>query len=103
MAVTASPSEAHLNLCSQFLRGLPQWFSGKDSTCNGGDTGDMGIIPRLGRSPEGNGNPLQYSCLENPMHRGAWAATGHSVAKSQTRLKQLSTHTLPEKKTRLCI
>ena len=47
--------------------------------------GDPGSIPGLGRSPgEGNGNPLQYSCLENPMDRGAWQATVHGVAESQT-------------------
>ena len=51
------------------------------------------LFPGLGTSPgEGHGNPLQYSCLENPMHRGAWQATVHRVAKSQTRLKQLSMH-----------
>ena len=62
------------------------------------------MIPRLGRSTVGgHGNPIQYSCLENPMGKEAWAATGRSVAKSQTRLKRLSTHTLPEKKTQLCI
>ena len=49
--------------------------------------GDVGLIPGSGRSPgEGNGNPLQYSCLENPMERGAWRATVHGVTKSQTRL-----------------
>ena len=49
--------------------------------------GDLGSIPGSGRFPgEGNGNPLQYSCLENPMDRGAWWATVHGVAKSQTRL-----------------
>ena len=53
----------------------------------------QGSIPGLGKSPgEGNGNSLKYSCLENPMDRGAWWATVHGVAKSQTRLKQLSTH-----------
>ena len=52
------------------LDGLPQWLSGKESTCN---AGDMSSIPRSGRSLGGrNGNPLQYSCLENPMDRGAW-------------------------------
>ena len=62
---------------------------GKESACN---TGDAGSIPRLGRSPgEGNGNSLQYSCLENYMDREAWWDTVHGVAKSQT---QLSTHTL---------
>ena len=46
---------------------------------------DLGLIPGLGRSPGGeHGNPLQYSCLENPMDRGAWLATVHGVAKSQT-------------------
>ena len=50
---------------------------------NAGGTGDSGSIPGLGRSPEGgNGNPLQYSCLENSMERGAWWATVHRVAKS---------------------
>ena len=48
---------------------------------NAGDIRDRGLIPRLGSSPEGgNGNPLQYSCLENPMDRGAWWATVHGVA-----------------------
>ena len=52
---------------------------GKDSVCNAGDPGS---IPGLGRFPgEGNGNPLQYSCLENPMGRRAWQATVHAVAK----------------------
>ena len=52
---------------------------GKSSACN---AGDLGLIPGLGRSPgEGNGNPLQYSCLENPMDRGAWQATVHGTAR----------------------
>jgi len=52
---------------------------------NAGDAGDIGSIPGLGRFPgEGNGNPLQYSCLGNPMDRGAWWATVHKVAKSLT-------------------
>ena len=51
------------------------------------DAGDSGLIPGLGRSPGiGNGNPLQYSCLGNPMDRGAWWATVHRAAKNQTRL-----------------
>ena len=58
---------------------------------NAGATGDVGSIPKLGRSPEGgHGNPPQYSCLENPMNGGAWWATVHRVSKSRTRL---STHT----------
>ena len=57
---------------------------GKESACNGGD---LGLIPASGRSPgEGNGNPLQYFCLGNPMDRGACQATVHEVAKSRTRL-----------------
>ena len=52
---------------------------------NARDTGDAGLIPGLRRSPgEGNGNPLQYSCLENPKDRGTWQATVHRVAKSRT-------------------
>ena len=63
----------------------------KASACN---AGDLGLIPGLGRSPgEGNGNPLQYSCLENPMDGGSWWATVHGVAKSQTPLSNF-THSL---------
>ena len=58
---------------------------GKESFCNAGDTGDKGSIPGLGRtSGEGNGNLLLYSCLENPMDRGAWRATVHRVTESDT-------------------
>ena len=57
----------------------------KNLPANVGDTRDLASVPGLGRSPgEGNDNPLQYSCLENPMDRGAWRATAHMVAKSQT-------------------
>ena len=60
------------------------------------NAGDLGSIPALGRSPgEGNGNPLQYSCLENPMEGGAWWATVHQVAKSQTQLSDF-THSLTQ-------
>ena len=62
---------------------------GEESTCN---AGDLGSIPGLGRSPGGgNGSPLQHSCLENLMDRGAWWAIVHVVTQSQTRLKRLST------------
>ena len=65
----------------------------RNALANAGDVRDAGLIPVLGRSPGGrHGNPLQYSCLENPMDRGAWWARVHRVAKSQTRLKQLCTH-----------
>ena len=59
----------------------------KNPPDNIGDVRDMGLIPGLGRSPGGgHGNPLQYSCLENPMDRGAWQATVHGVPKSQIHL-----------------
>ena len=65
--------------------GLPWWFKYKESPYNAGDPGS---IPGSGRSSGiGNGNPLQYSCLEIPMDRGAWWATVHGVAKSRTQLR----------------
>jgi len=65
--------------------GLPMWRNGKESACNAEDTRDMSSIPGLRKSlGVGNGNPLQYSCLENPMGRGAWRATVQGVTKSQT-------------------
>ena len=64
------------------LNGLPQWFSGKESACNVGAAGDASSIPGLGRSPGGgHGNPLQYSCQDNPMDRGTSNAAVHGVAK----------------------
>ena len=66
------------------MEGFPGGSVGKQTAYN---AGDPGLIPGLGRSPgEGNGDPLQYSSLENPMDGGAWRATVHGVAKSQTRL-----------------
>ena len=60
--------------------GFPWWISSKESACN---AGDPGLIPESGRSPgEGHGNPLQYSCLENPTDRGAWWATVYRVTES---------------------
>ena len=65
--------------------GLSWWLSGRESPANAGDVRDMGFIPGSGRSPGGgHDNPLQNSCLENPMERGAWQATVHKVTKSQT-------------------
>ena len=62
------------------LKTLLRWLSGKALACN---AGDVGLTPGLGRSPgEENGNPLQYSFLENPMDRGAWWATVHGVTES---------------------
>ena len=67
--------------------GFPCGSDSKQSACN---EGDPGLIPGLGRSPgKGNGYTLQYSCPENPMDRGAWQATVHGVAKSQTRLSDI--------------
>ena len=63
----------------------------KNSPANTGDLRDMGLIPRLGRSPAGeHSNPLQYSCLENPREKGAWWATVHGIENSQTLLQRLS-------------
>ena len=62
--------------------GFPGGSVVKNPPANAGATGDAGLIPGSGRSPEeGNGNPLQYSCLGNPMGRGAWRATVHGVVK----------------------
>jgi len=93
--------------CGGIVRGVPlrifdhQWLHWgasqvalvvKNLPANEGEVKDPGFIPGLGRSPGGGqGNPLRYSCLENPMDRGAWRATVHKVTKSQTRPKRLST------------
>ena len=67
-----------------FIVGLSWWFSSKESVFK---AGDVDSVPGLGRSPgEGNGNPLQYSCLGNPTDRGAWRVAVHVVTKSQTLL-----------------
>ena len=71
-----------------FNLGFPGGSEVKASACS---AGDLGSIPELGRSPgEGNGSPLQYSCLENPMDGGAWWATVQGVAESQTQLSDLT-------------
>jgi len=67
----------------------------KNPPANAEDIRDMGLIPGLGRSPGGgHDNPLQYSCLENPMDRGSWWSTVHEVTKSQIQLKGLSMHAM---------
>ena len=74
------------------LYGLPQWFCSKESTCNVGDTGGPGSVPGWEDPLEKEipwSNPLKYSYLRNPMHRGAWQVTVHGVTKSW---KRLSTH-----------
>ena len=78
------PLEKGYRLPTPVFLGFPGDSDGKESACN---VGDPGSIPGLGKSPgEGNGNPLQYSCLENPVNRAAWQATVHGVEKSWTRL-----------------
>ena len=73
----------------QSKKGFSGGSDGKESV---GNAGDLDPIPGSGRFPgEGNGNPLQYSCLENLMEREVWWAIVHGIAKSQTRLKRLST------------
>ena len=70
---------------------LSQWFNSKEAACNAEETG---LIPGMERSPgEGNGNPLQYSSLGNPMDRGAWWATVHRVAKELDAHTHTHTHT----------
>ena len=69
------------------LLDFPDGSADKESSCIAGDTGDVGLIPGWGRSAgEGNGNPLQYSCLENSMDRRTWQATVYRVTNDQTRL-----------------
>ena len=95
------PRASNRNQRCPYHQGFPGGSDGKASACN---SGDPGSIPELGRSPgEGNGNPLQYSCLEKSMDRGALQATVHWVAKSQTRLSDFTSLSLawallPEKR-----
>ena len=73
------------------IKCFPGGSDSKESACN---AGDLGLIPELGRSPgDRHGNPLQYSCLENPMERRAWQATVHGVTKELEMTEHLSTHT----------
>ena len=85
--ISTAHSQGSVSDHVEYFWGLPWWLfpgGGKESACN---AGDLESIPGLGRSPgERNGNPLQYSFLENPMDRGAWWATVHGVTKSQTRM-----------------
>ena len=66
------------------MEDLPMWLNGKESPANTGDAGDSDQIPGSERSPGGgNGHPVQYSCLENSMDRGAWGSIVHGVTKSR--------------------
>ena len=76
-----------------FILGVPSGSMVKNPSANAGDTEDVGSIPGLGRSPGGgNGNPLHYSCLGNPMDRGVWRAIVHGVAKDSDMTQQLKPH-----------
>ena len=67
-----------------YIYGLPRWLSGKELIASAEDTGYPCLIPGSGRSPgEENGKPLHFSCLGNPIDRGAWQATVHEVSESQ--------------------
>ena len=84
-----------MDLCHRFNTIPTEGFSHssvhKSSACN---AGDLGSVPELGRSPgEVNGNPLQYSCLENPMDRGAWRATVHGITRVRYYLASKPTNT----------
>ena len=77
------------------LYGLPEWLKGKESVCNAGDTGDMGSVPGFRSFPGGeHGNPVQYSCLENPRDRGAWWAIIHGVIESD--MTEVTEHTVTQ-------
>ena len=83
-------SRAHVTSFGK-LQVLPSGARGKEPDCQCRRLRDVGSVPGLGRSPGGgHGNPLQYSCLENPMDRGAWRATVHGVTKSRTWLSDLA-------------
>ena len=83
----------HFSLTLTIVRAFQVALMVKILPANAGDIRDIGSIPGLGRSPRGgHGNPPQYSCMENPMDRGAWRAAVHRVTQSPTRLKRLSTH-----------
>ena len=87
------PQRVRLDWITISVGGFPGELVVKNPLANARNVRDMASIPGSGRSPGGrHGNPLQYSCLEHPIDRGAWRATLHRVAKSWTRLKQLSMH-----------
>ena len=86
--VTVVVKGTQVNQVRLLITDFPGGSNGKASACN---VGDQGSIPGMGRSSgEGNGNPLQYPCLENPRDRRAWYATVHGVSKSWTRLSDFT-------------
>ena len=85
-------SGKQINYVLSYTGGFPGGSEVKKQPAN---SGDVGFVAGLGRFPgEGNGNPLQYSCLENPMDRGAWQATVHGVVKQSGTIQLLNSHTL---------
>ena len=75
--------KGRISIAIRANKGVPCWLSGKEFVCNADDSGEVDSIPGSGRSPgEGNGNLLQYSCLGNPIERGAWWATVYGVRKT---------------------
>ena len=84
--------EMSLNKLRELVTDREAFPGGSDGNVTAYNEGELGLIPELGRSSgEGNGNPLQYSCLENPTDGRAWLASVHGVAKSQTRLSDFTT------------
>ena len=82
------------NMYEAIYWGFPGGAGVKNLPANAGETRDVSLIPGSGRSPRiGNGNPLQYSCLENPMNRGAWRATVYGVAECECACTHARTHT----------
>ena len=82
-------TKSQTRLSNFHTMGLPRWLIGQESACNAGGAREASSIPPLGGSPgEGNGSPLQCSCLENVMDRGAWWATVHQTAKGWTQLSE---------------
>ena len=101
--VFSTTVKKHQFFCPQPSLGFPGGTSGKESTCQCRKHKRCGSIPGSGRSlGVGNGNPLQYSCLEHSMDRGAWQATVHWVAKSRTRVS-MYTHNLLYDPTLTCL
>ena len=95
----AAPAESKYSI----PRGFPGGAGGKEPTANAEDTRDVGLNPESARSPgKGNHYPIQYSCLENPMDRGAWRAAVHGVTQSRTRLKRLSSSSSSSRGRRWC-
>ena len=109
MALHVTSEDSHINGWEEAIwvrcrnkKGFPVVLVVKNPPANAGDIRDaetwVGSIPGLGRSPGGQqGNPLQYSCLKSLMGRGAWPTIIHRIAKSRTRLKQLSIHSCRDK------